>query len=104
MGQHLIDVIEETKARGRCLQALQPQGVPTHPQKLSRVQVHQVVAVMSRSSLEEREKGSLEIWETNIQAGYCSIQNQTRVIPTQRRSTLFSLVSYRCSGVATTAW
>lgn len=54
VGQHLIDVVEKAKARGCCFQTLQPLRVPAHPQKLSRVQVHQVVAVMSCSSLEHK--------------------------------------------------
>lgn len=52
VGQHLVDVVEKTKARRCCLQTLQPQRVPTHPQKLGWVQVHQVVTVMACCSLD----------------------------------------------------
>lgn len=65
VSQHLVDVVKEAKARGRCLQPLQPQRVPAHPQELSRVQTHQVVAVMSCCSLEVRGRGGrrdLEKW------------------------------------------
>lgn len=55
MSQHLVDVVEETQARRRGLQPVQPQGVPAHPQKMSRVTVDQVVTMMTRSSLKVRE-------------------------------------------------
>lgn len=35
MSQHLVNVVEETQARGRGLQTAQPQRVPAHPQELS---------------------------------------------------------------------
>lgn len=55
MSQHLVDVVEETQAWRRGLQPVQPQRVPAHPQKVSRVAVDQVVTVMTRSSLKVRE-------------------------------------------------
>lgn len=55
MRQHLVDVVEETQAWRRGLQPVQPQGVPAHPQKVSRVTVDQVVTVVTRSSLKVRE-------------------------------------------------
>lgn len=51
VSQHLVDVVEKTQARGRALQTVQPQGVPAHPQEMSRVELDQVVAVVSRRSL-----------------------------------------------------
>lgn len=56
MSQHLVNVVEETQARGRGLQPVQPQRVPAHPQKMSRVEVDQVVTVISRRSLKVRER------------------------------------------------
>lgn len=35
MSQHLVNVVEETQARRRGLQTVQPQRVPAHPQKMS---------------------------------------------------------------------
>lgn len=55
MSQHLVDVVEETQARRRRLQPVQPQGVPAHPQEVRRVPVDQVVTVMTRGRLEVRE-------------------------------------------------
>lgn len=56
MSQHLVNVVEETQARGRGLQTVQPQRVPAHPQKLSWVEVDQVVTMVARRSLKVREK------------------------------------------------
>lgn len=58
VGQHLVNVVEETEARGCRLQTVQPQRVSTHPQKMCRMQVHQVIAVMLCCSLEVTETGS----------------------------------------------
>lgn len=57
MSQHLVDVVQETQAWRRGLQAVQPQRVPAHSQKVSRVQAHQVVAMIPRRSLKVRETG-----------------------------------------------
>lgn len=56
VGQHLVDVVQEAQARGRRFQTLQPQRVSAHPQELGRVQVHQVVAVMSCGGLKTKTK------------------------------------------------
>lgn len=58
MGQHLVDVVQETQAGRRCLQAVQPQRVAAHPQELGRVEAHQVGAVVSRRSLAELKTGN----------------------------------------------
>lgn len=58
MGQHFINVVKETKARGGRFQTVQPQRVPAHPQKLGWMKVHQVVTVMSRCSLKVSGRGS----------------------------------------------
>lgn len=58
VGQHLVDVVKKTKTRRCRLQTLQPQRVPTHPQKLGWVQVHQVVTVMACCSLDVTKRGN----------------------------------------------
>lgn len=34
VGQHLVNVVKEPKAKGCRLQTLQPLGIPAHPQKM----------------------------------------------------------------------
>lgn len=56
MSQHLVNVVEETQAWRRGLQTVQPQWVPAHPQKISRVKMNQVVTMMTSSSLKVGER------------------------------------------------
>ena len=46
MGQHLVDVVQQSEPGGRGLQALQPDRVPAHPQEVGGVEGHQVAAVV----------------------------------------------------------
>lgn len=56
VGQHLVDVVQETQASWRRLQAVQPQRVTAYPQELGRVEAHQVGTVVSRRSLAESKQ------------------------------------------------
>lgn len=56
MSQHFVNVVQEAQAWRRGLQTAQPQRVPAHRQEMSRVQLDQVVTVISRRSLKSERK------------------------------------------------
>lgn len=91
VGQNLVNVVQETQAGRRCLQAVQPQRVASHPQELGRVEAHQVGAVVPRCSLAEFKQ---ETQKKQVDEGGEEVTN-VRPVPTAT-SSCTRVLSHHC--------